>query len=313
MAGDWIKVQHALPDKPEVVQMASLLGIDQDSVTGKLIRLWIWADQQTTDGNALTVTDSFLDRVTFAPGFGTALRTVGWLTGEDGELCLPNFDRHNGTTAKTRANGLKRVQASRSRNAATVTKSLQERNQRRKENRIEEPPETQEGDRPSAGGASPPLSRRNAGYAPSFREVCVLVLTGFNEAFDCRARMTAKRERQLKARLKDVHWRESWESALLVGGRSAFLKGQNNRGWSINLEFFLKPDTVTNILEGKYDGTEQPPANSSAGREQRNADAFAVVFGNGDGPGDPAALQHETGNRVHAAPTGDVGGHSGVL
>lgn len=123
MAGDWIKVQHALPDKPEVVQMAAILGIDQDAVTGKILRLWIWADQQSENGNALSVTESFLDRVTFATGFAQALRDVGWLDGEDGDLSLPNFDRHNGKTAKTRANGQQRTQLSRSRNGASVTGS----------------------------------------------------------------------------------------------------------------------------------------------------------------------------------------------
>jgi hypothetical protein len=136
MAGDWIKIQHALPDKPEVVQMAAELGIDQDAVTGKLVRLWIWADQQSVNGNGLSVTETFLDRVTFVTGFAQALRSVGWLDGEDGALSLPNFERHNGTTAKTRANGQKRTELSRSRNAASVTetstKALPEK--RREEN-----------------------------------------------------------------------------------------------------------------------------------------------------------------------------------
>jgi DNA replication protein DnaT len=51
MAGEWIKIQTVTPDKPEVFVIADRLGIDPDAVVGKLVRLWIWADQQTTDGN----------------------------------------------------------------------------------------------------------------------------------------------------------------------------------------------------------------------------------------------------------------------
>ncbi len=40
MAGDWIKVQHVTPDKPEVWQIADRLDIDPDAVVGKLIRVW---------------------------------------------------------------------------------------------------------------------------------------------------------------------------------------------------------------------------------------------------------------------------------
>jgi hypothetical protein len=56
MAGDWIKFDTSTPDKPEVFEMAAELGIDPDAVVGKLLRVWKWFDQQTTDGNApLTV------------------------------------------------------------------------------------------------------------------------------------------------------------------------------------------------------------------------------------------------------------------
>ncbi len=133
MAGDWIKIQHALPDKPEVVQMSQILGLDQDAVTGKLIRLWVWTDQQSESGNALSVTESFIDRITFVAGFAQSLRSVGWLHGADGDLSLPNFTRHNGKTAKTRANTQKRVQALRSRNADSVNKSVTREEKRREE------------------------------------------------------------------------------------------------------------------------------------------------------------------------------------
>lgn len=118
MAGDWIKIEHATPDKPEIVKMSGILDMDQDAVTGKLIRLWIWADQNSEMGNGVTVTDSFIDRVTFCSGFSAALRNVGWLTGKNGCLTLPNFDRHNGQTAKDRANINRRVAKHRKKNNA---------------------------------------------------------------------------------------------------------------------------------------------------------------------------------------------------
>ena len=135
MAGDWIKVDITTPDKPEIDHIASLLNLDHDSILGKCVRIWIWADLQSIDGNALSVTESFLDRLTYCPGFASALRDVGWLSGQNGKLSIPNFDRHNGQTAKNRALTGKRVQ--KSRNAASVTKTLPEIEKRREENNIE--------------------------------------------------------------------------------------------------------------------------------------------------------------------------------
>ena len=125
MAGDWIKISVDLPDKPEVIAIASIVGIDQDTVAGKLIRFWGWADQHTIDGNAPGVTLFFVDRCTNCEGFGKALVKVGWLIREKHGLRLPKFEAHNGETGKRRALTAKRVGKLRNAkgNAEHVTKS----------------------------------------------------------------------------------------------------------------------------------------------------------------------------------------------
>ena len=119
MAGDWIKIELVTPDKPEVHQMAEMLKIPVEQVLGGLIRIWIWADQQSQTGNALSVTEKTLDRFSCVTGMSKAMRDVGWITGKDGAITLPNFDRHNGKTAKNRALTNSRVK--RKRNADSVT------------------------------------------------------------------------------------------------------------------------------------------------------------------------------------------------
>ena len=44
MAGEWIKIERSTMDKPEILRVARILGIDKDAVLGKLIRLWAWFD-----------------------------------------------------------------------------------------------------------------------------------------------------------------------------------------------------------------------------------------------------------------------------
>lgn len=114
MAGDWIKLQHWTPEKQEVYDMAEELGLDPDAVLGKLVRLWIWADQHAVDSNAASVTRALLIRLSGVTQFPDAMVKVGWLKpiGE-GRFLLPNFDRHNGQTAKRRALTATRVAKSR--------------------------------------------------------------------------------------------------------------------------------------------------------------------------------------------------------
>ena len=121
MAGDWIKIEHALPDKPEGMEMAQILGFDSDAVGGKLIRVWTWFDNHTEDGNANVTVRALLDRYTGVTSFVTAMHQVGWIEEKDGFLSVSHFDRHNGQTAKTRANTNRRVAKSRNCNGGSVT------------------------------------------------------------------------------------------------------------------------------------------------------------------------------------------------
>jgi hypothetical protein len=121
MAGDWIKLRHDLADDPAVVRMSRVLGMDRDSVLGKLFRLWGWADRHTVDGRACDIGgEQFVDEHLGAPGFARAMVSVGWLVVDGDCFDIPKFDRHNGESAKKRALSAVRKQVFRSRNADSV-------------------------------------------------------------------------------------------------------------------------------------------------------------------------------------------------
>lgn len=111
MSLDWLKIEINTPDKPEVLALTERMKwVDPDTTVGKLIRLWVWFDQHTNNGYARSVTDAnAFDRICGAPGFGQALLDVGWLSITKDGATLPNFDRHNGKTAKQRALSARRM------------------------------------------------------------------------------------------------------------------------------------------------------------------------------------------------------------
>ena len=154
MAGDWIKYDVTLPEKPEVWQIGALTGLANDAVIGKLLRIWAWFDSHTEDGtcNALTVTQ--LDGLVTHEGFSEAMAEVGWLVSHKSKrvITVPGFDMHNGKTAKARA--LTNARVKRFRNGDGVSKALPEK--RREEKRKEEEKKTP---RP----ALPPAERRDGG------------------------------------------------------------------------------------------------------------------------------------------------------
>lgn len=141
MAGSWIKFDTSTSDKPEVWDIATSLGIDPDAVVGKLLRVWTWFDDHSEEGNAPIVTKALLDRKVGVTGFVTAMIQAGWMQETDGTLSLPNFDRHNGQTAKNRVLTAKRVAAHKKGNAdgnakgnaAIVTTALPKEEKNREE------------------------------------------------------------------------------------------------------------------------------------------------------------------------------------
>lgn len=130
MAFDWIKMRSNIDHDWRVIRMAELLGLPELHIVGCLWKVWSWADQNTVDGNAICVTDVTLERYTGVTGFAYAMREVGWLRGENGALCLPNFTEHNGQTAKKRAQT--QVRVAKHRNAPSVTKALPEKRREEK-------------------------------------------------------------------------------------------------------------------------------------------------------------------------------------
>jgi hypothetical protein len=139
MAGDWIKMECCTPEKSEVLALTVKMGWeDTDLTVGKLFRLWRWFDQQTEEGNARGVTAALLDRIVGVSGFCQSLSEVGWLTITDDGISLPNFDLHNGHTAKSRSQTAKRVAKHKGNakgNAVTVTSALAREEKRREEDK----------------------------------------------------------------------------------------------------------------------------------------------------------------------------------
>lgn len=75
--------------------------------------------------------------------------------------------------------------------------------------------------------------------------------TAWNQTTGARpmAKLTDKRRAAIGARLAETEW--DWRAALAKFPLPCFASDPN--GWQPDIDFFLRPDSVTRILEGKYD------------------------------------------------------------
>lgn len=103
MTNEWIKLEMTLWEKPEVLMLSTELNLSIDEVVSKLLRLWTWFDINTKNGHASVTLVSHLETKLSVTGFFEAMKKVGWLIEKEGEIIIPNWDRHNSNSAKKRA------------------------------------------------------------------------------------------------------------------------------------------------------------------------------------------------------------------
>ena len=310
MAGDWIKIQHVTPDKPEVWQMAASLGIDADAVVGKLVRVWVWADQQSVDGtcHAASVTKALLDRMVSVAGFCDCMIEAGWMLESDDGITFTNFDRHNGTSAKKRAQANDRQTASRKRNANVTQGALQKRDQRREEksNNIIESASADSCPQPAQQTASP--QRKHPAW---------LICQDEADAY-CGFQTNGKVKQWLLPYSKIDEWRQAFPGVHIEmeinKARQWLIDNPTRRKTASGMLKFLNTWLTREQNSGR--GSTQETGSRAERRERGNAAAFAAVFGTdceaaADSPGTGQVVQRKIGNGVDPARTTDMGGSTG--
>lgn len=106
MAGDWIKVEEATPDKPEIAILARKLGVSQGDAFLEWFRVYRWAGRSTVHGLVPLLSLSDADMLSGArPGTCAALASadIDWLRCDATGIVFVKWDRHNGKSAKDRA------------------------------------------------------------------------------------------------------------------------------------------------------------------------------------------------------------------
>lgn len=141
MADEWIKMRRSLWEDGRVdaiIERLSSLSFFMSAerpqnvrtmsgaraqVVGALYRLWSLADQYAQpDGALLHTTKASVDVKVGIEGFCDAL-PKDWMEERDGVLYLPNYQEHNGSTAKRRATDAKRKRGQRDEAPQNVRKT----------------------------------------------------------------------------------------------------------------------------------------------------------------------------------------------
>ncbi|MDM0041854.1 hypothetical protein QTI05_22630 [Variovorax sp. J22R193] len=136
MAGDWIKMRADLRTHPKVVRIVSALKADKLHVVGGLHAVWSLFDAHSIDGFLEGYTLEAIDSELGSPGFGAAMKAVGWLEETPEGLATPRFDEHNGQSAKRRATETQRKREERKVSASDADKTRSREEKRREDSSV---------------------------------------------------------------------------------------------------------------------------------------------------------------------------------
>jgi hypothetical protein len=283
MAGDWLKMRVNLQSHPKVVRIMSALNADKlrtnvqewsdkFRVVGGLHAVWGVFDQHSVDGRLNGYTLDALDHIIGWEGFSKAMRDVNWLI-EDGPetLVLPEFDEHNGQSAKRRSEDTKRKRESRkspqnvrrmSADDADKTTTESGPEKRREEKREDQEQEANAS--LSAAGENPPPADLG-GPKPEPIPECPHsdIVAAYHEILPELPRVRtwdADRQKFLRGRWREDRERQSvnwWREFFGYVRTCPLLMGQVERRdappWSADLEWLVRPSNFRKVIEGRYE------------------------------------------------------------
>lgn len=120
---NWIKVLNTLPRSRAVFSLMRGMRCKRHAAIGLAVDWFCWLDENSTGGET-GMTDEEIDEVLGAKGAAKSLAEIGWIEHDEaGFVVAVDFCKHNGISAKRRAETARRVTKCKAKgNAKSVTK-----------------------------------------------------------------------------------------------------------------------------------------------------------------------------------------------
>jgi len=135
MAGDWIKFRTSLLRDGRVLKLSRSNATNVTTVVGALVTLWCYGDEQADQNGVLEgYSKGHMNDLLGIPNFIETLPEC-WIDHDCEWVKLPNYQEHNGETAKKRASDQKRQQKSRKTVTVQSDKVVTREEKRREENK----------------------------------------------------------------------------------------------------------------------------------------------------------------------------------
>lgn len=116
-----LPIRPNLAEARQVKKIARLTGLDAHAVVGRLLMIWVYAQDHASEAGVLEgKSKEWLDEEYACAGFAEAMAAAGWLLLTGAGVTIPEFDKHVSKRAIRRIEATERQQRARARKAATT-------------------------------------------------------------------------------------------------------------------------------------------------------------------------------------------------
>lgn len=268
MAGEWIPIDIGIWQKPEIQELVDLTGTAEDSVVGRLVRMWGWASLHTATG-IIRATPERLARLHGGDAaFWLAVETVGWVSFDAaaGTMTVAGWEARFSKAAKARAADRIRKSLGRQQDSGDVPGSVQEVSG---ENRTETGPEERRGQLPPP---PPPRARGNETQAAVIRKAWTVAA----EAGFVKPHLASDLPPAIWDRLAEPGWIDDALLAIERLPRCRFFEEP------ATLRQLVKAGFVGKVLDGTFDSRKKPKAAATAPDGRPSAEEAARRYARTD-------------------------------
>ena len=260
----WIQVHQTLKDHRKLFDAADELEVSPPHMMGLLVSFWLWALDNAPSGNLEGITPRMIARAAQWEGqaekLTTALIRAGWLDEKDGgTLEIHDWYEYAGKLIDQRQAEKIRSQKRRAAAAPTPCKPDDDRqttggrpgvNRRKAAGRVDQSRVEKKEDIPPTplSGGAPPAEEAPVPFAKImelYNSICI--------SFPKIKVIDGQRRKAVAARWRTYKSIEVFERLFRLTEASDFMKGANEKNWSADFDWIMKPTNMAKTLEGKYD------------------------------------------------------------
>jgi len=199
MAGDYIMLDHDLPDKPEVSAIFEATGVEIATICGRMFILWKLADRLTEDGIMRGMgINSLCAKCGGDKSFWEAVAAAGWIELRENAVAIPRFKKRFGKSARERMLASRRKQEQRCKDSECHDEAGHDR-----DNSVTTSVQTPNPE-PEPEPVSVPELKTGTGRAGVFVDVTVEILKDSEMLLDWHKRASSKKKPIVTGSERDV-------------------------------------------------------------------------------------------------------------